>query len=288
MGAPNAFGYIVFFLAPFVLWFVVDRAAASSGDRQPLLAIIAGGDGRLSVSRLQALLWTFVVFGAYCAAMAVSSQVTTQSWIQIPETLLALTGISIASGVLSSLIARAIDDSKSMEIQDLKYSDDKQLIYIIGKDFGNKRGTVKFGGNSVPVKVWDDKQLTLLAAAAGNKAKVLVVDTANGKAGHRLTLKDSGYELSEATTAYELIDLFRNDQSARGLDLMKFQMFGWTIIAIAIYVIYFLTRLNSSISALPAVDSSVVVLTGISQAGYLAGKGVATTRAAGEPDQVRP
>lgn len=65
MAQPTIVGYVVFLLAPLVLWFIVNRAAASAGDRQPFFAIIAGSDGRLSVSRLQAMFWTLVVFGAY-------------------------------------------------------------------------------------------------------------------------------------------------------------------------------------------------------------------------------
>ena len=77
--------------------------------------------------------------------MAISNQVTSQSWIQFLETLLALTGVSIAAGVLSRLIAHATDKSKSTEITQLNYSDDGQWITIAGKDFGDKTETVMFG-----------------------------------------------------------------------------------------------------------------------------------------------
>lgn len=73
---------------------------------------------------------------------------------------------------------------------------------------------------------------------------------------------------------YEFSDLFRDDKNPSGMDLQKFQMFGWTIVAIFIYSWLFLSNLNDHIGSLPLVPESIVILTGLSQAGYLAGKGV--------------
>ena len=55
---------------------------------------------------------------------------------------------------------------------------------------------------------------------------------------------------------------------------MKFQMLGWTVVAFFIYAYLFLAHLAPNITTLPVVDSSIAVLTGVSQAGYLVGKGV--------------
>ena len=65
------------------------------------------------------------------------------------------------------------------------------------------------------------------------------------------------------------------------MDLMKFQMFGWTIIAIFIYSWLFLSNLGSETASLPLVPQSIVILTGLSQAGYLGGKGVSSIQGAG-------
>jgi hypothetical protein len=73
---------------------------------------------------------------------------------------------------------------------------------------------------------------------------------------------------------YDLADLFRDDKNPAIFSLMKFQMFGWTVVAIGIYSWIFLTNLSPHISALPTVDQSIVLLTGLSQAGYLAGKAI--------------
>ena len=59
---------------------------------------------------------------------------------------------------------------------------------------------------------------------------------------------------------------------------MKFQMFGWTVIAVVIYSWIFLTNLTSHLSALPNVDKTVVILTGLSQSGYLASKAVGSAK----------
>jgi len=56
-------------------------------------------------------------------------------------------------------------------------------------------------------------------------------------------------------------------------------MFGWTMIAVSIYVFLFLVSLSDTMTSLPTVDSSIVILTGISQAAYLTGKGVSNVPA---------
>ncbi len=51
-------------------------------------------------------------------------------------------------------------------------------------------------------------------------------------------------------------------------------MFGWTFVAVVIYVYLFLTDMRSNLTSLPVVPQDIVILTGLSQAGYLTGKGV--------------
>lgn len=80
--------------------------------------------------------------------------------------------------------------------------------------------------------------------------------------------------LGASTYYYEFSDLFRDDKNPNNMDLMKFQMFGWTVVAIGIYSWLFLNDLRNNIESLPLVPESIVILTGLSQAGYLAGKGV--------------
>jgi hypothetical protein len=81
--------------------------------------------------------------------------------------------------------------------------------------------------------------------------------------------------LGAGTYWYEFSDLFRDDKNPMNMDLMKFQMFGWTVVAIVVYSWLFLNDLRTDIHSLPLVPESIVILTGLSQIGYLAGKGVA-------------
>ncbi len=273
MNAPLTFGYIAFFGIPLLLWIIPGVSARLAGTRHPLLAVIGGSDGRLSLSRLQALVWTTVVFGAFSAAMVVSNKVTDQTWVQIPEPLLQLTGIAIAASVISSLMAGTSGESRSVEITGLDMITDPAHIIIQGNDFGNP-GMVRFGSKTIKADSWDDNQIKIAKSElTGSNAKRLIVDTANGKACYLLNGIGPDFQLGEPTTYYELIDLFRTDQSPTGLDLMKLQMFGWTVIAVGFYVVLFLSRLSAEITSLPKLDQNIVILTGLSQAGYLTGKG---------------
>ena len=75
-----------------------------------------------------------------------------------------------------------------------------------------------------------------------------------------------------------MVDLFRDDKSPDNLDLMKFQMFGWTVIAIVFYSYLFLRQIVPTLTALPEVPNGIVILTGLSQSGYLAAKGISGAR----------
>lgn len=119
----------------------------------------------------------------------------------------------------------------------------------------------------------DEKKL---ARQAVKDAEAAVSDTETNLTAARARLeKLPGRELlSEFKYFYEFSDLFRDDKNPNNMDLMKFQMFGWTVVAIVIYSFLFLNDLRANIESLPLVPESIVILTGLSQAGYLAGKGI--------------
>ena len=52
------------------------------------------------------------------------------------------------------------------------------------------------------------------------------------------------------------------------------RMFGWTVVAIFIYSYLFLADLRNDLTTLPVAPQSIVLLTGLSQAGYLTSKGI--------------
>ena len=265
-------GRVLFFAVPAVLWLIGTAAAKRKGLESPLLAFIGGSDNRLSLSRLQAFLWTLVIFGAFAAAMVVSTEVSTEKWIEIPTELLQLAGIAITSGVLSSLISSVSGEEKSAVVTDLDPDPSDPSWTITGKNLGDN-GSVRFGRVMVTIHEWTDQKIRVVLPNEVSQGP-LIVDTAKGKVCHIISGTRPRFTLGEPRTYYEFVDLFRNDRSPRVLDVMKFQMFGWTLVAIVLYVIFFLGNLEATITKLPIVNSSTVMLTGLSQIGYLADKGV--------------
>lgn len=117
------------------------------------------------------------------------------------------------------------------------------------------------------------------AETAKTEVDNLKIDITNAEK----NVADVTLSLGEEVTSYEFSDLFRDDKNPVILDLMKFQMFGWTVIAIFIYSWLFLQNLTDSIITLPLVPETIVILTGLSQAGYLAGKGVSNVGSNANP-----
>lgn len=223
--------------------------------------------------------------------------VQSYAWVQIPSALLALAGIAIGSGVFSSLIAAIHGDAKTASITSLSgvaasstlsvppgekaetRTANLWCLVIGGSDLGDSGRVLlsrkRFGKRAARVIYWKKDGTGIAAELPDDRAYgTLVVETSHGKLAYNLTGSTPDFKLGASRTQYDFADLFRDDQNPESLSLMKFQMFGWTVIAIFIYVYLFLTNLSSSITTLPVVDSSIVILTGVSQAGYLAGKGV--------------
>jgi|GEM_PF-2389022 len=411
MNLNEKYGWLVFFLVPILLWLLAGGAAMWKGRKSPFLAYIAGSDNRLSLSRLQAFLWTLVIFGAFAAAMAVHSKMivgtkeeveqatkakttadkaaadsktaaenaeseaqnaankltlaqgkatrateesnkgtTTEEksaalkaatdaqaefnnaasektaadnkattaravatrasedqkkasleasryqWVIIPAGLLALAGIAVGSGVFSGFISASNSEGKTACVTQLVSNDrinrelvpkGNEIAYLTGLPtpasgeppfslviHGQKFGTggrVRFDGRSAPILFWGD-ELIAVDVPLGAKLNPLVVETANGKVSYRLEGEPTDFSLGLPIVNYEFIDLFRDDKNPQTLDTMKFQMFGWTLIAILIYGYLFLTSISTTMMELPSVPESIVVLTGLSQGGYLAGK----------------
>lgn len=403
-------GVLLFFGLPIVLWAIGTAAVKRQGIGARIVAFIAGSDNRLSLSRLQAFLWTLVIFGSFAAAMAIHtkiSPITTQEskdriekakaeasraaeavtaadarvneyrkkveeaarakaeavikagdakskaeaspgnaelatasndaatrakdaatgltlaeklaaqsvteaeearkakatadtaaavsgndWVKIPPELLALAGIAIGSGVFSSLISAVKSEDKTAcvtSVQVISCSDYKQnssgpwnapaaapyCLVIKGTDMA-KEGQVRFNSTSADIIDWKDDG-TLIVVGIPDKLQnnpTLIVDTGNGKLCYKLAGTVQNFTLMAAVSYYEFSDLFRDDKNPRGMDLMKFQMFGWTLVAIVIYAWLFLSNLHDHIETLPRVDQSIVILTGLSQGGYLSGKAV--------------
>jgi hypothetical protein len=383
--------YLIAFAVPVLLWWLA-AGVLRRGDQRPFFAVISGADARLSLSRLQAFLWTFVIVGTYVSAMtlhppidittpaeaeaivaaskkanealaaaqairetkaaelavkeievkaqetlqrravtiaadsrldadakkladdqvakkvvdyrnaawarddtkaalseanaAVAALQTTASvkktawrrtkWVAIPVELLALAGISLASGVFASVISvTAKKDLPAPVVTDVKFAND--VWTITGSGFGTE-GEVRLGGRAGHPVTWTETALTVTSPAV--HPKFIVVDVSGGKAAYTITWEDEVPTLGGRFKKYEWGDLFRDDDTPTQFSLMKLQMFAWTLVALAIYVCIFLAGVWQSdqrmIDSLPIVDTTLVLLTGLSQAGYLGGKAVSS------------
>src|SRR5262245_36288258 len=180
-----------------------------------------------------------------------------------------LAGIAIGSGVFSSLISALNGEDKTARVTSIgsitsqnlkpKFPDAKdpkseEILSITGGDLGTN-GLVKFGQKmsgeqSAPILFWKPDGTEVVVDVTDIKERVsLVMETSNGKLWYELG--NDGLKLGELKPYYELADLFRDDKNPNNLDLMKFQMFGWTVIAILIYSYLFLTDLRADMESLP-------------------------------------
>lgn len=210
-------------------------------------------------------------------------------WVDIPAALLMLAGIAVGSGVFSSLIAATSSEEKtacvtgitSNAVVDPAGGPPINTLVITGRDLGT-RGRVRFGRIAATIREWKVDgtgiHVNVPPTLRSLKNRPLVVDTSNGKLAYDLDGTLDNMSLGQPTSFYEFVDLFRDDKSPDNLDLMKFQMFGWTVIAIVVYSYLFLRQLGPELTSLPEVPNGIVILTGLSQTGYLAGKGVSSVK----------
>jgi len=220
-------------------------------------------------------------------------------WVAIPPAVLALAGISVGSGVFSSLIAAVHGDQKTACVTSLSavandanfrtafpsasLPENPHALLITGLQLGDS-GKVELDRRGRRAKharllFWKSDGTQILADLPDNQPyDRLILETENGKLTYTLSGVGPGLTLGSEKINYALADLFRDDKNPESFSLMKFQMFGWTVVAIFIYTYLFLAHLGPDIATLPSVDSSIAVLTGVSQAGYLAGKGVSNVQ----------
>jgi hypothetical protein len=407
MGATQAFGIVLLFAVPLLFWLLL-TGIAQRGRRRVFSAVVTGHDGRLSLSRLQAFLWTMLIAGAYCSAMAVhprisissekdkakleasynaanaklaaaetafmakeaeafskkvdaeanaervetarkrlrvaqdtpaklpdprltptqqaavkaqqqatlktaedvltaallakdaaddayeqvaramslakrdrtSSQQTNDAakmsfrqtqWVRIPSELLALAGISLATGVFASVISAVGSNSNAPaqappDITGIAFNGPNDELTVTGTNFGTE-GELRLNGRGMPDPKWTTTQIIVAVNPAANYSK-LTVDTPNGKETHAIASRALGPPIS----VLEWRDLLREDTNPAKFSMTKFQMLGWTIIAIFFFAVILVRNLNPAIDSLPTIDSTIVLLTGLSQGGYLGGK----------------
>ena len=119
-------------------------------------------------------------------------------WVSIPSQLLALAGISLASGVFASVISASTDPGKKPDVTAIAFTvtvvgnappkgtaAGANWLKISGVDFGDS-GTVRLNGAYVKVIYWNDKEIGVDVNSCGSYNRI-AVDTPNGKLAYELT-----------------------------------------------------------------------------------------------------
>lgn len=212
------------------------------------LGILIGARNRMSLARLQFVMWTVPILSAWLTAVLwnLAHGVAEPLNITIPTQVWLLLGISTTSLVGTPLVLSAKTDRQP------NWDQMTQQL---------ERANAQRGGAP-----W--------APAETQAARVDAMMT-------DLRLERHGVVIGhEAPAEASLGDLFKGDEVGNfvQLDLSKVQMFYFTLILALAYAAalgaMFQTARADGITALPSLSDSAVALLGISQAGYLTYKAV--------------
>jgi hypothetical protein len=193
------------------------------------LGLLIDSRNKLSLSRLQMLMWTVVILSSFLAAVLINieKQYPEPMSISVPPELWLLMGISTTSLVSSPLI---LNLKKSQSASEEK-------------------------------KAWAFEQL---ARQAVDITKIAI----HGQ-----------IVVNQTPQAAQWSDLFRGSETGNAgqLDIGKLQMFFFTLVLVLAYGSGLAALFNDNaerIAALPAIDSGMLTLLGISHAGYLVSKAI--------------
>jgi hypothetical protein len=236
------------------------------------LGILITEQNVMSLSRFQTALWSVIIISAFLViAMARikngvtagedSRELADPLNITLGKDLLVLLGISAASLVGSPLIA-ATKKSKTPD-KNAATATARQMV-----ELGNVPDSVKEGkppSGSAAAGPAEPAKLSLAKNVA-----LVIEDNAEG-----ILYKNPA--ISDASFA----DMFEGNEvgNAAHVDLSKVQMFFFTVVTAVAYVIALWDVMSANAIygadfAFPALSDGVVALLGISNVGYLAGKGV--------------
>jgi hypothetical protein len=227
-------------------------------------------------------------------AKAAKTELASYAWVHIPAALLTLAGISLATGVFASALGSGGDGPpivtdavvKATAAEDPTTRNPrsaaphgKYWLLITGSRLGGD-GEVRLAGRAARRLFWESDGSAVAVDFDSRRYRTLTIDTKNGKVSYAVAYANgsslpTAMQLGNERESYELADLVRDDNNPRNLSITKFQMFGWTAIAVTIYIVTFLAALRehgAALEELPVVDATVVMLTGVSQLGYLGGK----------------
>lgn len=168
--------------------------------------------------------------------------------------------------------AQSTFDSRTKELEMLV--DERVCLLFSGVGL-KKQGIVTLNGKFARIQFWSEDGTTVIVDSDSQTPAKFSIDTAAGKIIRKFSVAGNDIGLGENIEKIDFGDLLRDDKNPERFDLTKFQMFAWTIVAIGIYTFLFLKDLNPNMTTLPVVDQTIVILTGLTSGGYLAGKRVA-------------
>jgi hypothetical protein len=235
------------------------------------LGILITEQNVMSLSRFQTALWSVIVVSAFLVIVMArikngviadedGSELADPLNIALGRDLLALLGISAASLVGSPLIA-ATKTSKTPD-QNAVMATARQMVRLDQVPDSVKEGNAPLGSVSE-------------RATESGKASPENIASAIEKNAEGILYKNPA--ISDASFA----DMFEGNEvgNAAHVDLSKVQMFFFTVVIAVAYVfalwdVMSTDAIYGSNFAFPAVSDGMVALLGISNAGYLAAKGV--------------
>jgi hypothetical protein len=254
-------------MALLVMFFILIGIAIC---RDPL-GILINEQNVISLSRFQTAFWTVVVVSAFIViAMARikngviadedSAELADPLNIALGKDLLALLGISAASLVGSPLIA-ATKKSKTPD-QKAVVATARQMIRLDNIPDSVKAATTPPGPSS--------ERSSRFAKPSPDTLVSAIDENAEGTLYKNPTISDAS-----------LADMFEGNEigNAAHVDLSKVQMFFFTVVVAVAYVFSLCDVLSTNAIygaafAFPTLSNGMVALLGISNAGYLAAKGV--------------
>lgn len=225
-------------------------------------AVLIDDRNMYSLSRLQVALWSLLILSAYLtaamsnvmgAAPAAAESAADPLVIAIPTAIWVLLGINVTAWIGSPMIlgtkkqqepARPVEAARTIQT----------LNAAAGASLPIPAASPARAGGITPVE-------------PATTPEPLPVFTNDGKILTKRSPLDAG-----------VADFFRGEETGNGtkLDLGKIQLFYFTLIVAVVYGVGLFLRFGQDgpIRAFPDLDSSIVALLGISNAGYLTSKAV--------------
>lgn len=223
-------------LASLVLFAVI----AGHGVTGRWLGLLIDERNKMSLSRLQMILWTVILLSGFLTA--------------------ALSNIAIGA-----------KDPLSLTISPLSITIPKELWLLMGISTTSLVGSpLILSGKKVKKPEENEQKDNIRLVAAKEGVNPEKVESKLANKGHLVANADFEYA--------HISDLFKGEEIGNfaQLDLAKVQMFYFTMVLVLSYAVVLGGTLTGTkeVTALPPLSSSMVMLLGISHAGYLTNKAV--------------